>query len=420
MFIAINILSSAFQIYEIYLIYDCIFISRRVAKVWEFAFYFGVFLLLSTISLNINLPIINIVSSMSGLLILSLLYQGTWKRHILAIVICFCVMSLAESIVAVISGYVGTDIFGVIENYSYFGIICLPIVQYLFVLLLRNFTNLKRGEEVTIFYWIITIVLPIVSFYLYFLLYKQKGITSGELLGGTVAIFAINILVFFLYDRQIDAMILKKEKEQLELQNAYHLKQFDLMSRASENFRQQRHDFHNHLTAIRYYGEMGNWTDLNQYINDLVGRIGEHEQVIETGSLAFDAVLNYKIQEAKAQNIETNVEIQIPYEIGVVPVDVTTILGNLLDNAMDATRKLKDKWVNINIFYKSGRLNFLIKNPYDGKRIKENDRYLTNKKNKEQHGYGLINIEEVVNRYDGLFNVTTENNIFTVKIMLFL
>ena len=136
--------------------------------------------------------------------------------------------------------------------------------------------------------------------------------------------------------------------------------------------------------------------------------------------MIFDGVLNYKLQEANKKGIDMQVDIKIPSDIVIVPCDVTTILGNLLDNSIEATAGQEESWIKANIFYRSGRLNLLITNTFSNDLVRNGDWYRTSKADLDKHGFGLKNVQEVVERYEGIMETNAENGIFSVKITLYL
>ncbi len=417
---ALTLLVSGVQVYEVYLIYQCFFAKSKFTVKYMFAAYFLVFAVSSCQYLNVNIPVLNMFVCFLGLFCLTLLYEEEWKNRLLAFFFNFAAMFAAEAIVSAIFGYVDAELFTVREYYSYFGMVCLPLVQFLIVLLIRNFRNLQRKEEVPTSYWIISIVLPILSFYIYFQICLRHDISKVNLLGSSIAVLLLNILVIFLYDRQIKTSLLEREKENLQLQNKYQEMQYDLMSESVERLQRHRHDFRNHLQSISYIGEQKDWPAMSSYINHLAEHLLENDTYIYTGSMIFDGVLNYKLQEANKKGIDMQVDIKIPSDIVIVPCDVTTILGNLLDNSIEATAGQEKSWIKANIFYCPGRLNLLIANTFSNDLVRKGDGYRTNKEDSDKHGFGLRNVREVVERYEGIMEIKDENGIFSIKITLYL
>ena len=418
--IALTLLVSAVQIYEVYLIYQCFFDKSKVSKRCLFVGYLLLFLFLTVECLVINIPIINFLSCFWGLFCMTLFYKEKWKNRLVAFCFNFGAMFAAEAIVSALFGYVNAEVFRVRQYYSYFGMVCLPLVQLLIVLIIRNFKNLRKREAVTTSYWIISLVLPVLSIYLYIQICSQLGISKINLFLCSFTVLLINILVIFLYDKQIKSFVLEREKEVLELQNIYQEKQYELIIESVERTRKHQHDFRNHLNAMFYFSQKKDWEAMQAYIGELRERTIEDKQFINTGSIIFDGILNYKLQKAEQEGIDMNLDILIPSDIIIEYCDITILLGNLLDNSMEAAKGEVGSWIKAKILYRQKRLNIRVANTYSNELICQDSLFQTNKQDKEKHGYGLKNVQEVVERYDGVMEARGEKGVFTVNIALFL
>lgn len=416
------LLVSVFQTYEFYLILGSFFdvYRKNVQKHHVFLWYMLFYAVTVAENYFINIPIVNTGTLFFSIFLLTFLYKTVWKKRLLSIVFVFVMMLMTESIVAGVFGYVDAALFGVQEYYSYVGMVCLPIVQFLLVLLFRNINNLRKKIEVPLFYWIVTILLPITTVYLYIQISRQSSISQMDLICCTVVIFVINIFVIFFYDLQIKAFTAREEKKVLETQSQGQEKQLELMTEATESLRRQRHDFRNHLSSLAYYGKEKDWGSMEQYLSDLQIRLPMQQEMIATGNMAFDSVLNYKKQMAREQGIDMRIDIRIPQDIGIASFDITTILANLLDNSLEAVQSLEAKWIAVKIFMKHNRLNIQIDNPYGVAPVKKNGKFVTSKSEKKMHGYGMQNVEAAVERYEGQMNIDMEGQIFSVKITMFL
>lgn len=418
--VALTLLVSAVQIYEVYLIYQCFFDKSKVSGKCLFAGYLFLYVFLSTECLVVNIPIINSLSCFCGLFGMTLFYEETWKNRLVALFFNYGAMFAAEAIVSALFGYVNADLFSVREHYSYFGMVCLPLVQFLIVLVIRNLKNLGKREAVSTSYWIISIALPTLSTYLYFQIWAQLGMSRINLFVCSFIIFVINILVIFLYDRQIKTSSLEREKEVLELQTVYQEKQYELINESIERIQKHQHDFYNHLNAMYYFGEKQDWAAMQAYIGELRERVIDDKQFVNTGSIIFDGILNYKLQKAKQAGIDMNLEVLVPSDIKIEPCDITIIVGNLLDNSIEATKGKTGSWIKAKILYRQSRLSIQVTNSYSNVLVAQDSVYQTSKRDKRKHGYGLGNVKEVVERYDGIMEAEGEDGVFTVNVTLFL
>lgn len=418
--VALTLLVSAVQIYEVYLIYQCFFDRSKVSNKGLFAGYLGLYVFLTTECLVVNIPVVNFLSCFWGLFLVTLFYDERLKNRIVALCFNFGAMFTSEAIVSALFGYVNAEVFNVREYYSYFGMVCLPLVQFAIALIIRNFKNLHNKELVSTAYWIMSIALPMLSIYLYIIICSQLGISKINLFLCSFSILALNILVIFLYDRQIKTSILEREKEVLKLQNIYQEKQYKIINDSMERLQKQQHDFRNHLNSLCFLGEKRDWESMQEYIEQLRECSIDDNSLIKTGSIIFDGILNYKLQNAKQEKIDMQIQALVPSDITIEPCDITIIVGNLLDNSIEATKGNKGSWIKVKILYRQGRLSIRVMNTYNNGLIRQGGLYKTSKADKRGHGYGLKNVQDVVDRYDGLLEITDKNGIFTVNVILYI
>lgn len=422
MSLMIFLISSAFQTYEVYLLMQCFLKKCRFEGKGVLFAYAGLYLMLTLPNLVLGIPMVNLICSSGGELLITMLYKESWKKRILSWVFVFVVFALAECGVALLSGYNDLDLFSSSEYFSAFGTICLPVVMYLIVLFIRNLKNIREGEDVPVAYWTISVALPISSVYLFFLFYQQPGLRLQSVGACAVVLFAINIFVIYLYDRQLHSFRLQVEKDTLELQNQYQKNQLELMNQMVEQVREQRHDFIKHISMISYMNEQHEAERLAAYLGEIQEHILQGQNYADTGNAVLDGILNCKLQEAVAAGISVDMKLKVPEELELSVYDMNLILANLIDNSIEAVRDTRDKRIELGVCYKSKgeRLMISVSNPYKGERKRTGSNFYTTKVDKTNHGYGLRKVEKIVKRHKGTMEISTENEIFEVKICLFL
>ncbi|MCI8365300.1 MAG: GHKL domain-containing protein [Eubacterium sp.] len=418
----IFLISSAFQTYEVYLLMQCFLKKCRFGGKGVLCAYAGLYLMLTLPNLILGIPVVNLICSFGGELLITMLYKERWKKRILSGVFLFVIFTLTECVVALLSGYIDLDLFSSSEYFSVFGTISLPVVMFLIVLFIRNLKNIQEGEDVPASYWIISVALPISSVYLFLLFYQQPGLKLQSVAACAVVLFAVNIFVIYLYDRQIHSFRLQVEKDTLELQNQYQRKQLELMNELVEQVREQRHDFIKHISMISYMNDQHETERLAAYLGEIQENILQNQKYADTGNPVLDGILNYKLQEAVAADISVDMELKVPEELELSVYDMNLILANLMDNSMEAVRDIRQKKITLGVRYssKGERLFIWIRNPYEGEREKREGNFCTTKEDKAYHGYGLRKVGKIVKKYDGTLEISTKNKIFEIKICLFL
>ncbi|MCI5730512.1 MAG: GHKL domain-containing protein [Eubacterium sp.] len=421
LFTIIFIIASVFQVYEFWLLYRCFFQESQWGRGAELAAFFLFFCITTSLYLFINIPLLTALGTYGTLLAIALIvYRSGWKRGLLLSVFAFISMTLAECIVALASGYIELNAFQSKEYYSIWGIVCLPIVQYMVVLLIRNFRNLRQGKDIPVLYWAITVMLPLFSWYLSLMLYRQDMYWLN-MIGCTLVLFMMNILVFYLYDSQIENLRIRYEKENLEQLNMYQTEQLRLMNEMDEELREQRHDFQKHISMLSYMNNQGERDRMSEYLDEIRESDLYQKKYDKTGNFVIDSILGYKLQEAARYAIEVNTEVQVPKELELSVYDMTTLLTNLFDNAIEACRNVDDRRIKIRIKYAKRGLLIKISNTFDQKIIRdEKGEIVTRKADREQHGYGLKSIKRIVQKYQGDFEVYEKDAMFVADATLYL
>lgn len=181
----------------------------------------------------------------------------------------------------------------------------------------------------------------------------------------------------------------------------------------------------NHLICIMEYIEREDWHYAKKYIQDLLNgkEYFRMNGTTQSGNIVIDALLNYKNHIMQQLGIEMKTHIEVPYKFQFNDADICVILGNCLDNSIEAVNKIEDtdkKTVKVEIIYRKNSLLLNISNPYSGILRKDKEgNFLTTKADAENHGVGLNSVRKAAKKYNGLVDITLSNNIFIVQILLY-
>jgi len=216
---------------------------------------------------------------------------------------------------------------------------------------------------------------------------------------------------------RLNARLQAKEKE-------YYFAQCKLMQESAKQVRTVQHDIKNHLAVMRNYTTNGNYEEVRRYLDSLMGSIEKSETYSDTSNIVFDSIINYKLRNAKNDNIKLDLRVAVPPEINSEVVDIVTILGNLLDNALEAVAKTSEKFIKLDIEFGKGGLFLKVENSFNGEvnydtSSVENTRQIKSLKNGEEHGFGLKNIQQSIEKYDGYMKISHTENIFSVVVFLY-
>ncbi|MCH5258631.1 MAG: GHKL domain-containing protein [Lachnospiraceae bacterium] len=205
--------------------------------------------------------------------------------------------------------------------------------------------------------------------------------------------------------------------------------QSDLMERHCQEvqtmyrqIRGWRHDYHNHIQTMKAYLAMGKTEELDAYFNELDQDLTMIDSVVKTGNVMIDAILNSKISLAKQKGIAVDAKAIVPMELGdaVSEVDLSLIIGNLMDNAMEACMRVDDpgkRFIRVYIDVMKGELYIYVMNATSGK-LKRVGKIYETIKDSRHHGFGLMRIDKAVERCHGYLERADEEGVFATEVLL--
>ena len=174
-----------------------------------------------------------------------------------------------------------------------------------------------------------------------------------------------------------------------------------------------------HIQTMKAYAAAGDWDAIRNYLDLLDTDLQTVDTVIKTGNPMTDAILNSKISLAKAKGIEVAADAHIPVRLKSSEIDLCCILGNLFDNAIEASMKLPEdkRLIRVYMDMKNTQLYISFTNFTAGKKMQKEGGLFRSTKG-EGHGFGLVRIDAIVERLDGYISRNSEDGAFTTEILL--
>ncbi len=225
------------------------------------------------------------------------------------------------------------------------------------------------------------------------------------------------ISIFFLVRYLLNKMIDKKISS---YQNNLISKHYAEVENIYKEMRGWKHDYHNHIQTMKAYLSLEKYRDMDIYLNELDKDLKDIDKVLKTGNTMVDAILNSKLSLALKNDININVKATVPKVLKVSDIDLCVIIGNLMDNAMEASIKLdnlEDRFIRVYIREMKGQLYISISNSVGGKLNKNNLEYISTKLGLN-HGFGLKRVDSIVGKYKGFINRQNEEGVFATEIIL--
>ncbi|MDD3174032.1 MAG: Spo0B domain-containing protein, partial [Herbinix sp.] len=298
---------------------------------YELLSYAAYFIVISFTYLIINIPIITVLSNIIAFFLLTFNYKVPMKRRLISTVYMYVILMSVEVIIVILSGYSNLSIFNIDSQYvSIAGLISIKLFSYIVVLFVHNYKNINKGIDVPNSYWLSLFIIPLGSLYIIFLFFENNNLSNYKIILSISILFTINIVAFYLYDVLNIVYEDKIEKALLKQQNDYYHKQFELMDTSYRNIKSIRHDIKNHLFVIESYVNKNDKEKALYYIQDIINASYNEKEIAGTGNFDIDSILNYKLQNAKANGIKATIEAKIPEQLNVKSFDIAIIMGNLL------------------------------------------------------------------------------------------
>ena len=237
------------------------------------------------------------------------------------------------------------------------------------------------------------------------------GIIAAVILLVLFMVIIIRKLIVFVTEKNISAYQSSLiERHYGEVENMYR------------QTRGWRHDYRTHIQTMKAYLQMKEYDKLDTYLNDLEIDLTTVDTVIKTGNVMIDAILNSKISLAGQRKIKVDAKAIVPADLNtsVSEVDLSIVLGNLMDNAIEACQKIKDedkRFIRVYIDILKGQLCLYVMNSSEGM-LKRSGKLYRSTKTEEYHGFGLRRTDKVVEKYGGYLNRQDEEGVFATEVML--
>lgn len=215
-----------------------------------------------------------------------------------------------------------------------------------------------------------------------------------------------------LFTKLIDRRIAAYQRQLIET----HYQEVENMYRQMRGW---RHDYRNHIQTMKVLASSGDLEGIRSYLDRLDTDLNTVDLAVKTGNAMADAILNSKISLAKSRDIPVQVEAHIPVRLKMSELDLCCVIGNLFDNAIEASLALppEERLIRVYMDMKGTQLYLSFTNfTAQGKREKRNGRFLTTKG--EGHGFGLVRVDAIVERLDGYLSRNSEDGAFTTEILI--
>lgn len=368
---SLYLVSNAIRVYAICILLDSFLgelKSRTIYKKAAYIAYYFIGSLVWIISQNTN---INLVINTAAIILISILYCVTWKKRVFSAIWVCAVGMFIDWIAFSVLGELQFVQSGLLQNISFLialGTIAVGILT----------VNDSSKHDIIV----------------------------------AIILLLINLINFYTYHLEQDRLKNKHMVELIQASNDAYQNQLKIMETSQREMRYLRHDMQKHLNTMRRMLQEKEYAEVQEYLTTIENAIIVKEEYSKTGNRDVDSLINYELALASDLGTAIMCRIDLPAELNISSFDMTVILGNLLDNAIEALRQSENKRLLLSMKLTRGIVRIDIENSYNPKQKKKADQ--------KQHGIGLLSVSHTLEKYHGdLKHYVEDNNKYHTTVTMF-
>lgn len=400
--------------------------TTRTTKIIVFVFAFIQLYFVSSFLYNIpNALIVNFL--MVSMFLSLILYKGKLKTHIFTCVLLLAILvvtELASVCILVLSMNIEATIFQNDPVFKLIGVIIKNILSFVAVKIVCNYKKsyvTETGRIYFVFLLVVPIICIIVALIILNLILTYKIKEVFFVLIAYIGLLYVNAIVFGIYEMTMRQLEKSYKYKLVEKQLEFQLNHYNKLAENREVLSEVIHDFKNHLNCIYNLYKYEKKNELGNYIENLIS-LTDIEKIVDTGNPIIDAVLSEKAGIAGKIGIEFRRELNLPSNIEIRHTDLCIVLGNALDNAIEACKRIADnslnKEIRLSMNYRDKYMIIVVTNTCDKLPVKSGRFFQSSKPYPELHGLGLQSIERTVKKYNGNMVVKCDMNLFEIEIVM--
>lgn len=408
------------NLFRIFLIGRCasIFLGVDVDKKKKHIVY-GCFYVINTVLFwEFHTVWINMICNLMGIGAIVWLYTKSARTNLfitgtIYLVNCGCDVAATSLFVNYRDGGAYNQIYAVISLFLIF--MCELVIE-------KMITIHKDAEDAQN---ISLVLMPICSIIVITLLIYTDTCTDIGLTIVSIGLLIANFLMLYLYNLLLHSISQQYEMEMLKTQLQAYANQLNVVLRGEEKIKALRHDIKHHLNELMLLANKHDVAEIQKYIDEMNSFLKNPNEIVASGNLEIDSVLNFMLQKAEKELKTVDIKVMLPEKVRH-SFDINVMLGNLLENAIDAAGKTENKYLSVHIKLKRGILKVKIENSFESsctlceKQNRKDTILKTTKPFTEQHGIGLKNVKKIVEKYNGTMAVTAQEGIFCVNLLLYM
>lgn len=409
------LISNAFRVYLLMYALHLLFPKCRVPTYVLWIYGFVYFVVNSAVYLVWDNPPLNITDNVLFLYGSCLLYKAKWQQYCFFPVSVFIASALTEGIIALIPILDAETVGGFYVGVS------MTIQTFLFFFIVLIFRKIKK-RDVTLptQVWYMLFAVPLLSLITLFALVTAYTIRPVQMIIVYVALIAINILEFWLYDQISAYYQLRQEYHIAKEQVDAYSTQLSLQKQSEQKVHSIRHDMNKKLLLLRDSLSRQDYEQTEQQLSSILGEVGKALPNAFSCNPAVNSMLNLKREAAVQKGIDFSCQVDVQQNTPFDEMDLCVILFNLLDNAIEAQDGVTErKYIHVKMVQEDNTWLISIRNSCKpGIKVTNGELPRSTKGDDFSHGYGIKNVIENIKKYDGEYQIYADDGYFLFTALL--
>lgn len=360
-----------------------------------------------------------IINTLLVFIITIVSFSGKYKKKLFIVVLLYTIWVLVEMIT-----YFCMNFFQIkITQVHIIGAVLSKIIMIISVFSLFNVWKKTNMINLPNKLYYVLFIIPIGSIYIaaetFFIMNLKNNLVTAMMIFSILLVF--NIIIFEIYSKLVQFFTFEQEK-------TVYTQQLDIISRNTEEqkkimekFHEEKHNLVNELIILKHNTESGEYENVLINLNHIINAYETKENISCTGNEVIDAIINFKYAIAKEKGIRFVLKIFVPEEMPINQCDIGIVIGNAIDNAIEATSECisSEKIIQIIMGSKKEAFVMIVKNPFEYiiKKDKTGN-LLSTKEDSFRHGYGVNAIKRVAEKYNGEVVTEMSNKIFSLTVIM--
>lgn len=302
-------------------------------------------------------------------------------------------------------------------------VMLLVTTKFLYFICTRLIIKMKKGKSYSLSgkEWILVICIFLITLMIGVMMFE--AIWKEEYNDTVLAVFAvglilINVITYSLLSRLSKENARKTELAILEIQLHEQAERMNEINNMYTEILHIRHDIKKCVNCASVLLQQGKYSEAEKYLNDISSeKLGTIKEYVVLKSGVISAVINSKLSECRRNNILIETSISDCVD-GFSDIDISILLSNLFDNAIEACMKLNEgRFLSFHMFLYMGYLRIVMKNSVDSN-DGGNMQLLTTKSDRKNHGFGIKTIKEISEKNNGMCDFQIDGNVFIADIWI--